>query len=134
MNTLYTFESENIAPLSRKIEEARLDKVEKRFDSPEALTPEFKVLLLATLARRKKENLRSGRVLTVSHPDMERDEQVPFLAERAEVPAITIRRCTPEDRRDMFALRELFPELLDAHNAVGSSFDRVPESPYLLDC
>lgn len=133
MNTLYTFESEHIAPLSREMAEASTDNVERRFDSPEALTPEFKTMLLAALARRKKENLRSGRVLTVSHPEMDASELIPFLVERSEVPAITIRKCTPEDRRDMFALREIFPELLDAHNAVGSSFNHKPQVAYLLD-
>ena len=132
MNTLYTFESEHIAPISREMAEASTDKVERRFDSPEALTPEFKTMLLAALARRKKENLRSGRVLTVSHPEMDASELIPFLVERSEVPAITIRKCTPEDRRDMFALREIFPELLDAHNAVGSSFAHKPEPGHFL--
>lgn len=133
MNTLYTFETEHIAPLSREMTETHVDKVEKQFDSPEALTPEFKALLLAALARRKKENLRSGRVLTVSHPEMDDSELVPFLVERSEVPAITIRRCTPEDRRDMYALRELFPELLAAYNAVGSSFAHRSEPGHFLE-
>lgn len=132
MQKLYTFESEHIAPLGREMAEAGVDKVEKQFDSLEALTPEFRALLLAALARRKKENLRLGRVLTVSHPQMEDDELMPFLVERSQVPAITIRKCTPEDRHDMFALRDLFPELLAAHNAVGSSFDRQPEPGLFL--
>lgn len=132
MNTLYTFESKHIAPLSREMADARTDKAEKQFDTPEALTPEFKNLLLAALARRKKENLRSGRVLTVSHPEVDDSELIPFLVERSEVPAITIRRCTPEDRRDMFALREIFPDLLAAHNAVGSSFAHKPEPGHFL--
>lgn len=132
MNPIYTFESEYIAPLSREMAEASTDKVEKQFDSPEALTPEFKALLLAALARRKKENLRHGQVLTVSHPQMDDSELVPFLVERSQVPAITIRKCTPEDRRDMFALRKIFPELLDAYNVVGSSLAHKPELGHFL--
>jgi hypothetical protein len=129
---LYAFEAEHIVSLSREIEEAGLDRAEEQFDSPDALTPEFKALLLAALARRKKENLRNGRILTVSHPDMAVHEQIPFLVERSAIPAITIRRCTPEDRQQMFALRKIFPELLAAHNAVGSSFARKPEPGHFL--
>jgi len=133
MNELYTFEAEHIIALSRQMAETGADKVEKQFDSPEALTTEFKALLLAALARRKKENLRTGRILTVSHPGMSDSELIPFLVERSELPSITIRRCTPEDRRGMFAHRERFPELLDAHNAVGSSFAHKPEPVHFLE-
>jgi hypothetical protein len=131
MEALYTFENSVLQQLRRDSE--RGEKLEIQFNELEALTAEFKTMLLAILARRKKENLRSGEILTVSHPDMEVDEQIPFLAERSEVPAITVRPCTPEDREQMYSLREVFPDLLDAHNAVGSSFAHKPELGYFYD-
>lgn len=131
MEALYTFENSVLQQMRRDNERGK--KREIQFNEPEALTAEFKSTLLAILARRKKENLRSGQILTVSHPDMEVDEQIPFLAERSEVPAITVRPCTPEDRKQMYSLRETFPELLDAHNALGSSLAHKPELGYFLD-
>ncbi len=131
MEAIYQLENTVLRNLGQDLEEKK--QFEIQFNEPEALTEQFKTMLLALLSRRKKENLRSGRILTVSHPNMERDEQVPFLAERSEVPAVTIRRFTPEDREQMYALRTAFPELLDAHNALGSTFNHKPEHGYLLD-
>ncbi|QQR54840.1 hypothetical protein IPG41_06705 [Candidatus Peregrinibacteria bacterium] len=122
MNTLEYIDQTILRPMSQQLEFDRKKQIETQFDTPEALTSEFKAILLAILARRKKENLRAGLILTVSHPAMSAEEQIPYLVEHSEVPAVTIRRSTLEDRQHMYSLRQLFPSLLDAHNAIGSSF------------
>lgn len=127
---LYRFEHQIMNRLEILLGFGGKDQASVSFPEPEALSEEFKRVLLKVLARRKKENLRSGLILTVSHPDMGANEQVPFLAERSEVPALTIRRSTPEDRRNMHTLREIFPTLLDAHNALGSSLQQHPEPDF----
>jgi len=97
------------------------ERADLEFHEPESLTEKFKQSLLEVLHRRQRENVRVGRILTVSHPLMNRDEQVPFLAERSEIPAITVRPSTNEDLQEMEALRSIFPILADVRNGIRSN-------------
>ncbi len=122
MTKVYELEAGAMSHMALVLRDSETAGVE--YHGPDALTEEFKILLLEVLQRRQKENVRNGRILTVSHPLMERDEQIPFLAERSEIPAITVRASTREDLEMMNSLRDLFPILTDIRNAIGSSKTR----------
>lgn len=132
MLTLEKIDQTVVRNLAHQIEAEGRNQVEVQFNDPAALSEEFKAALLTVLARRKKENLRAGRILTISHPGMDADEQIPYLAERSEIPAVTIRRSTPDDLRNMHSLGHAFPVLMDAHNAIGSSRGRRPQPAFLF--
>lgn len=119
MQTVYALEADAMSRIKLMMDES--DSAGIEYHGPEALTEEFKTLLLEVLHRRQRENVRTGRILTVSHPLMERDEQIPFLAERSEVPTITVRRSIQEDIEAMNALRDVFPVLMDVSNALRSN-------------
>lgn len=129
MQQVYELEAAALNHINLMMNDSDMASIE--YHGPEAMCEEFKDLLLEVLSRRKKEQLRSGNILTVSHPLMERDQQIPYLAERSELPSITVRKATREDLEAMYSLRESFPVLVDARNAIGSSKGKE-ELPHLF--
>ncbi len=126
---LYKFERQVMDKLNAALGLEGKEQASVAFHVPEALREEFKQVLLKVLTRSKKVAHRSRRILTVSHPEMTRGEQVPFLKELGEVPQLTLRSATTEELKMMHSLSSVFPELLDARNAIQS----VPQetvSPY----
>ena len=128
---LYNFEQQVMDRLHSALSIDGQEEASISFHEPEALREEFKRVLLKVLARSKKAAHRSRHVLTVSHPEMTVEEQVPFLKETSETPRITLRPATNEELEMMYSLRTTFPELLDTRNAINSVKQESP-SPYFF--
>lgn len=118
---IYAFESRVVDRLHAFLNATGQEQASVIFDEPQALTEGFKQVLLEVLHRKKKEAHRNQRILTVSHSEMGRVEQVPFLRERSEVPMVTVRSATHEELEMMYSLRTNYPELMDALNAIKSN-------------
>lgn len=126
---LYKFEQQVMDRLHGILNLGTQEQASVQFHEPEALRGEFKKVLLKVLARSKKGAHRNRQILTVSHPEMTMEEQVPFLKERGEIPQVTLRTATTEELEAMYSLRSTFPELLDARNAIRSVKQESP-NPY----
>jgi hypothetical protein len=124
---LYAFERQITDRLHLLLNVEGQEQASISFPEPEALREEFKDVLLKVLARNKKVAHRNRRILTVSHPAMSAEEQVPFLKECSEIPQVTLRSALTEELDMMRSLRAIFPELQDARNAIGSSMAHTPE-------
>lgn len=122
MPHVYELEADALSHINLELKHS--DRAGIEYQGLDGQTEEFKKLLLEVLHRRTREHVRKGYILTVSHPLMESHEQIPFLAERSEIPAIVVRKCTLEDMEMMHALRSIFPEVADLRNGLRSDPDR----------